>query len=298
MEAIISGAETATQSLIGFLAWLGIQPSMQDAVKAIILVLFVLATLMVVGDVYRGEIQNKLHRIILVPSSKGASLPPEQRSTAEARRRLRKEKDIVCHVPQTLVSLTMSDIHSDVLFYFRYRDHMGRLRSKLVETYRVRFHVKRNSHSHALAAGHERDHAYTTDEEDLLSDEDGRTIVTMAASRVDYINIGKVEPVLAAETKRYEALQRKGIGKLLADMKGSSARPPEALGLAVKFHFPIDPHFLLYKHPDTNVRTTAWLTVLTSVFALFMQLIYSSGTSQATAAPVDPPAVVRSVSSQ
>jgi hypothetical protein len=59
-------------------------------------------------------------------------------------------------------------------------------------------------------------------------------------------------------------------GVRLEDLKA-----PSRIGLLVKFHFPIDPYFLLYKHPDTNVKTTAWLTVLTSVFALFMQLMFN-----------------------
>jgi hypothetical protein len=46
------------------------------------------------------------------------------------------------------------------------------------------------------------------------------------------------------------------------------------VGLLAKFHFPISPYFLLYKHPDTNIRSTAWLTVMTSIFALFMQIVY------------------------
>lgn len=293
MDVVTSVSSTILEVVFGFLAWLGIHPTLQDLVKALILVLFVLAILMIVGDVYRGEIQNKLHRVILAPSSKGAALPEDQRKAIEARRRLRKERDIVCHVPQALVPLTMNDIYSNVLLYFRYRDCNGKIRSKPVETYRVRFHVRKNANPSSLAAGHEGDHKYTAEEEDHFSEEEAVTIITMAASRVDYINVGKIEPLLEKENARYEARQRKGVGQLLAQMTSVANCRPEPLGLAVKFHFPIDPHFLLYKHPDTNVRTTAWLTVLTSVFALFMQLIYAGGTDSAVAAPSDPPAIIR-----
>lgn len=285
----------ALNGALDWLAWLGIQPSLQDLVKAVILTIFVLGILMIVGDVYRGEIQNQLHRIILAPSSKGAILPPEQRAPIEARRRLRKEKDIVCHVPQTLVPLTLNGIYSNVLIYFRYRDCHGKLKAKRVESYRVKFHVRKNANPSALANGHEGDHKYTAEEEDSFSEDAGVTIITMAASRVDYISFGKVQPLLEKEQKRFHAMQSNGFTKAL--FKSARVCNPEPLGLAVKFHFPIDPHFLLYKHPDTNVRTTAWLTVLTSVFALFMQLIYSGGgggTSSATAAtPPDRGAIVR-----
>lgn len=43
----------------------------------------------------------------------------------------------------------------------------------------------------------------------------------------------------------------------------------------VEMKFAIDPIFVLTEHPDGQVKTTAWLTVLTSVFALFMQFIYN-----------------------
>jgi len=293
MEVISNTSGTILDAVFGFLAWLGIHPTLQDLVKALILVLFVLIILMIVGDVYRGEIQNKLHRIILAPSAKGASLPAEQRTAIEARRRLRKEKDLVCHLPQYLVPLTMNDAFSNVLFYFRYRDATGKVRSKKIETYRVRFHVKKIANPSSLAAGHEGDHQYTPEEEDVLQDQEGVTIVTMAGSRVDYIEVGKIAPIMEKEAARYRALQKGGISQIIAKIGHGEVREPQSLGLAVKFHFPIDPHFLLYKHPDTNVRTTAWLTVLTSVFALFMQLIYSGGTDSAVAAPSDPPAIVR-----
>ena len=276
-------ADEVGAGLLSFLDWLGIHPTLQDLGKAFILVLFVLAILMIVGDVYRGEIQNKLHRIRLAPSSKGALLPAEQRTELEARRKLRQNKDILCHVPQTLVPLTLNDIYSNVIFYFRYRDATGKLKSQIVETYKSRFYVKKNALPHSLTAGHEDDHKYSVDENDQLSDEDSVTTISMAASRVDYIRIGKIDPLLEKEMVKYEKLKASPVRQRLAGIKNGALQKPEPVGLAIKFHFPINPYFLLYRHPDTNVRTTAWLTVLTSVFALFMQLIYSGSTATATA---------------
>jgi len=119
----------------------------------------------------------------------------------------------------------------------------------------------------------------------------------MAGSRVDYIFLGKVEPLMEQQRQQYADLKSNLTRRLLSGARPEQLREPQALGLAVKFHFPINPHFLLYKHPDTNVRTTAWLTVLTSVFALFMQLIYSSGTGNASALQAaERPAIVRNAS--
>lgn len=283
MTSALHLVSTLAGDFASFLDWLGIHPSLQDLVKALILVLFVLAILMIVGDVYRGEIQNKLHRIILAPSTKGASLLAEQRTEIEARRKLRRNKDVYCHVPQTLVPLTLNDIYSNVIFYYRYRDAAGKLKSQIVETYKSRFYVKKNALPHSLAVGHEEDHQYSPEENDQFSEEENITTISMAASRVDYIQIGRIDPIMERERERYEKLKNSPLRQKLAGIKDGNVREPQELGLAVKFHFPIDPYFLLYRHPDTNVRTTAWLTVLTSVFALFMQLIYSAGTPAAAA---------------
>lgn len=143
--------------------------------------------------------------------------------------------------------------------------------------------------------GHDGDHRYTEEENDQFSEEDKVTTISMASSRVDYLEFGKIEPLIEKEQRRYERLKASKL-KLPGFANGQVCEP-QALGLAVKFHFPINPHFLLYRHPDTNVRTTAWLTVLTSVFALFMQLIFSGGTPSAEARPpMNRPAIVEQTS--
>jgi hypothetical protein len=48
---------------------------------------------------------------------------------------------------------------------------------------------------------------------------------------------------------------------------------PGAIGnYYLKFQFSNDPIFVLRKHPDRDVRMTAWLTVLTSAFAIVLEL--------------------------
>jgi hypothetical protein len=42
-----------------------------------------------------------------------------------------------------------------------------------------------------------------------------------------------------------------------------------------RMRFDIYPWYALSDHPDREVKTTAWLTVLTSLFAMFMQVIYN-----------------------
>ncbi|MDZ4761076.1 MAG: hypothetical protein SGJ21_08400 [Alphaproteobacteria bacterium] len=80
---------------------------------------------------------------------------------------------------------------------------------------------------------------------------------------------------MAKADDAWSKLSRSKIRRFFARLKEDDLRYPEKIGLIVKFHFPINPYFLLYKHPDSNIRSTAWLTVLTSMFAIFMQLVYT-----------------------
>jgi len=249
--------------------------------------------LMIVGDVYRGEIQNQFHRVLLGVTPKSADGMAE-RDVQRLRRRAHREKDTTCHVPQTLVPLTVDGIHSNILLYFRYRDCRGRMRTRLVETYRSKFHVRKIALAKSIVALREGDHAYTAEEEDRFSSEEYTSAISMAGSRVDYLYHGKIDPIMESEKKVYAELRSNGVKRTMMGAKREELREPQAIGLVTKFHFPIDPYFLLYKHPDTNVRTTAWLTVLTSVFALFMQLIYSGDAPPAS--NVESAAIVRQVS--
>lgn len=281
---LIATSEAMLNGFLSFLAWLGIHPSLQDLVKALILVVFVLAILMIVGDVYRGEIQNKLHRIRLIRHP-GNYLPQGPR-------------DITLQVPQSVVDLTLNNIFSNGLIYLRYRDSVGKLCIKRIIDYRVRFRVRLQSFAPNTAPNRMSDHDYKPEEAERLSNETDPAIVSMAGSRVDYIYEGLVDKFQQRQASQFQRLQKSGLLRVLKGVRKEDLVEPEYVGLCMKFHFPINPHFLLYKHPDTNVRTTAWLTVLTSVFALFMQLIYAGGTDSAVAAPRDPPAIIRTAGSQ
>jgi hypothetical protein len=53
---------------------------------------------------------------------------------------------------------------------------------------------------------------------------------------------------------------------------------PEAIGATyvARVHFPSNPLFLLFQHPDREVKATGWLTLLTSAFALLAQFLFST----------------------
>jgi hypothetical protein len=255
-----------------FAFWLGFHPTTQDFIKSIILVVFVLATLMVVGDVYRGEIQNKLHRVKLVATPKKDS--PPLRADAdirEIRRRMHRERDEMFHLKDDVVPTTLNQVYSNALFYYRYRDYRGRIKTRQVGNCRVKLKVRLRALASALAAPLAQDHIYSDEEKDAFSSEqETPAIMSMAGSQVDYLNLYRVQNLHDKVLKEYETIAARPKW-----LQGTDLTKPERIGLLVKFHFPINPYFLLYKHPDTNVKTTAWLTVLTSVFALFMQLMFN-----------------------
>ncbi|MDZ4761075.1 MAG: hypothetical protein SGJ21_08395 [Alphaproteobacteria bacterium] len=161
-----------------FVSWLGINPTEQDAIKAGLLIVFALITLMILGDIYRGEIQNTLHRVRLIPN-------PAKDATYRGSIQLSKR----------MVASTLDGVFTNVIFYYRYRDHRGRIRTKRLTHDRAKLRV-RATFPEKIAIGREKDHIYSDDERIDLAKElpdieiAGRPtseIVAMARSKVDYI---------------------------------------------------------------------------------------------------------------
>lgn len=248
-----------------FVGWLGINPTGQDAIKAGLLIVFALVTLMILGDIYRGEIQNTLHRVRLIgnPANDAAHKTSFQ-------------------LPKRMVAPALDGVFTNVIFYYRYRDHRGRIRTRRLTHERAKLRV-RQAFPAATAVSRLGDHTYSDDEKIGLAKElpdievanvPVSEIVAMAHSKVDYINelwggrMAKADDV-------WSKLSRSKVRRFFAGVREEQLKEPEKIGLVVKFHFPINPYFLLYKHPEANIRSTAWLTVLTSLFAIFMQLVYT-----------------------
>jgi hypothetical protein len=244
----------------GAFAWLGVQITMQDVAKAVILTAFVFAILMILGDIYRGEIQNRFHRILLINTPRSND----------------REYGRGMQVPQDTISVSLDGVFSNALFYLQYRDCCGKLQRKPLHNYRVKLKVRRARFKESLAS-QLLNHDHKLPEEEAAAEEEHEPakaeIVSLAASRADIVRERRKD-VFKAELDRYDRLKKYRLLRWIAGANSNTLREPSAEGLVVKFHFPIDPHFMLYKHPDTNIRSTAWLTVLTSVFALFMQMIY------------------------
>jgi hypothetical protein len=76
--------------------------------------------------------------------------------------------------------------------------------------------------------------------------------------------------------------------------KWARLRPGAIGNYYIKFQFSNDPLFVLRRHPDRDVRMTAWLTLLTSLFALAMEL-FPLRAVEANIPSGDAPSVTRTI---
>jgi hypothetical protein len=108
-----------------------------------------------------------------------------------------------------------------------------------------------------------------------------------------------LEEIVAARDEfireRVERVRRSKSGNWVQKLmnRGAAKQRPGAVGnYYLKFQFSNDPLFVLTRHPDRDVRMTAWLTLLTSAFALLMEVFPLQpgpppGLAGAAAAPID-----------
>ena len=237
-----------------------------DLVKALILLLFAFGVLMILGDIYRGEIQNTPHRLLVVARPEHV----KQVGIPQFARRKGARDGKIMEVPIGLIQPTLDGVHSNVLVDFAYLDYAGRRRLRRIDVFEVKFQVRKQAFRIGTNSRFPEDHKQRFTADGALDEDDLAPphIVSLAASRVDLIEEER-KSLFEHLTEETERLHRWRNGITI-----SQIRDPTPEGIIVKFHFPIDPYFLLYKHPDRDVKMTAWLTILTSVFSLMSELIF------------------------
>lgn len=110
------------------------------------------------------------------------------------------------------------------------------------------------------------------DQHDILgqwTDDDGIPLISTGAEFKDQVNSGKEQYILERVAK-IQAAQGKGIYKRWTFRRLWKDRPNVVGSYYLKFEFSHDPVFVLTRHPDKDLKMTAWLTILTSMFALIM----------------------------
>lgn len=213
--------------------WLQIDSSEATLVKLGFLLGVVFLLLLVLSDVYRGEIQNQNVSIDL---------------TSHENRYGYGEKDIV--FTQQTFDIQSEKLPADINLF----------------------------HSFAIVDGEKR-----IDKVVRLSRRPARLRMVRTAHRVDHGQIAMAPNVVSALKARAEYLQRQSLKRysgswlrrIRQGFKSDVPTPkPEPTSYVIRIHFPLNPYFLLFIHPDKDVKATGWLTLLTSLFAVLAEFLF------------------------
>jgi hypothetical protein len=260
--------------------------------------LVVLCTIWVIAKIYSGDLQNSERGPIAIRRHSASSIP----------------SDTVI-VPRALVPLSMDGVQARCTFMYVYDGYRGKRQHAKLLTRQMRLSVSATPlRSLAdMAKGNEVPDVGTEEvfwpilDIETETPTEGFATADRAQEHAKVCQIlerwsgdNSLQLVSLSEPTRNDVRQARQdfIDKRVGDLRASKSsfwkrlghgeaakRRPGAVGnYYIKFQFSNDPAFVLMKHPDRDVRMTAWLTVLTSLFALAMEVF--------PLRPVVPPGVV------
>jgi hypothetical protein len=267
--------------------------------RAIGLMLLVYVTIRVIAAVYAGE-QNR------------AELGPVAIRQHQSARLDSK----TVRIPHQLIPMSMDGVSADCRIYYAYTDARGKRRRRLVHTIRdarlsvspvrlnkvqdviygqevpsvprehVCFPVDIDTPLETVPATPDDARAYA-DLHRLLErwrEDDDAIWISLSADMKDAVAAGKVEFIndKVAALKRAKATF---LSRRLRFRRLYAERPNVIGSYYLKFEFSHEPLFVLTRHPDRDLKMTAWLTILTSMFALVMDWWPNGQAPFAIAAP-------------
>ncbi|HYD74335.1 MAG TPA: hypothetical protein VEF55_14455 [Candidatus Binatia bacterium] len=271
------------------------------------LLLLVLCTIWVIAKIYSGDLQNAERGPVAIRRHSASSIPSD-----------------TIIVPRTLVPLSMDGVQARCTFLYVYDGHRGKRQHTMLLTRNMRLSVSATNLRALteMAKGNEipdvrteevcwpildiesetptqgyataeraQEHARAQRILERWSGDDALQLISLSESVMNDVRQARQDFI----DKRVSELRASKSGNVVDRLRfaGAAARRPGAVGnYYIKFQFSNDPAFVLMKHPDRDVRMTAWLTVLTSLFALAMELFPleatpPSGIAAAVAAPAD-----------
>lgn len=251
--------DQALQSFGAFLDWFGMDVSPQTLIKCAILTALLVGLLIVIAVLYRGEMQNRDIVAVLV----------EYRYSD-------KQTDELVFAKRTLdikTETTAADVAIFANFTVRVGEDVRYIRRRVYNgamTLRMR----------PTAAAPLREGCYGVEPERH----------TRIAKRIAACLGVETERARRRATPFWEHVPMiKHLLKL--PIAQYEVVPNET---TVRLAFPIDPLYLLTAHPDREVKTSAWLTLLTSFFAVVMQILFGSP-GHASADHIERPAHVQRI---
>lgn len=246
----------AWASAVAFFEWFGMDLSPQTLLKCAILTALLIGLLLVIAILYRGEMQNRDIVAVLVEYRFGDK-PTEELSFAK--RTLDIKTETTAADVAVFANFTVR-VGEDVR-YIRRRVYSGAM------TLRMR----------PVAAAPLREGHFGMDPERH----------TRVAKKIAECMAIETERARRRATPFWEHVP------IIKHFVRLPIKDHEVIKneTAVRLSFPINPIYLLTAHPDREVKTSAWLTLLTSFFAVVMQILFGGGGARTVDAPERPPHV-------
>jgi|CXWL01.1.fsa_nt_gi hypothetical protein len=107
--------------------------------------------------------------------------------------------------------------------------------------------------------------------EPLWTEDDQAPVISLGAAQVDLIAEARKAHIIE-RANRWLASQKPGILNRLGRAKATRERANVFGSYYIKMQFSKRPDFVLFRHPNRELKMTAWLTLLTSFFSLAMDL--------------------------
>lgn len=251
--------------------------------RGLALIVIVFLTIRVIASIYSGDKQ-------------GAELGPvaiRHHSSS------RFGRDTI-RMPHHLMPMTMDGVSAQCKIFYVYNDSRGRRRRHLVHT------IKQSTLSVSpVALGSVQSIIYGQEVPEDVATQDvcfpvvdiqdnGQPVPAMPRKAIDYVKLHKIienwteddtaiRVSVSADVKDEIATSKVDFITSYADRLRKADRGwrlgfkrlymnrPNVIGsYYLKFEFSHDPVFVLTRHPDRDLKMTAWLTILTSMFALIM----------------------------
>ncbi len=264
------------------------------AFRFFVYLIVVAVTIWVIARIYSGELQNAERGPIAIRPHVGVS------NTADT---------LVVH--RDIVPLTMDGVHARCTFVFTYDGHNGKRQHVHLLTRQLRLNVTATRLAELKTQdATERGNTIVQLEPEIMSNDvywptldiedqsptighatPDRAAEYLVVNKVlerwsgdDGLNLISLHPSLLSELRdaraeftksRIERLRLSRAAPWWKKWRYSNApkNRPGAVGTYfIRFRFSNDPWFVLSRHPDREVRMTAWLTVLTSLFSLALEL--------------------------
>lgn len=107
--------------------------------------------------------------------------------------------------------------------------------------------------------------------EQQWTDDDEAPIVSLGPALIDAVCEARKSHIVD-QANKWTASQRPGVFISMGRARATKERANVFGSYSIKMQFSKRPDFVLFKHPNRELKMTAWLTLLTSLFSLAMDL--------------------------